>query len=252
MSTRADEAQFDRPLVEVTVSAPADEVWQALRDPATLQQWFGWDADTLAAEIQYIFHDHAVADDAARVLRFEGISDRFEVVTRGDATVIRVVRAAPTADTDWDEVFEDMTQGWIAFTRQLAFALQHHRGQTRRTLYFSGSPTGGSGVLAGPALGLSRTWTPGQTYAIAAPFGEQLAGEVWHRGRHQIGVTVRGWGDGLLVVMDRPPTERAPRGGSQMILTTYGLDDAAFAALSARWSSWWAEHFGPSDQPACA
>ncbi|MBC8070778.1 MAG: hypothetical protein IAG13_20800 [Deltaproteobacteria bacterium] len=240
---------FDRPLVEVTVSAPADDVWRALRDPAAIREWFGWDADSLDAEIEYIFAEHAEADDAARVLRF-GLGDRIEVEDRGATCIVRVVRPAPAADTDWDDVFDDMTQGWIAFTQQLAFAFDRHRGEVRRTLYFSGSPRHPGEPLAAVALGLGAGGV-GERYAVTPVPGESLVGAVWHRGRHQLGVSVEAWGDGLLLVMDRPPNDRWPQGSSQAILTTYGLDDAAFESLRSRWTAWWDEHFGPSTQSSC-
>jgi uncharacterized protein YndB with AHSA1/START domain len=242
---------FDRPLIELTISAPADRVWAALRDPALIREWFGWDADTLEAEIKIIFEDHASADDAARVLRFGGMGDgdRFEVVARGAETVVRLVRAAPSPDTDWDEFFEDITQGWIAFIRQLQFALERHPGGGRRTLYLSGSPRSAGAPLAAAALGLADAGRAGEPYAARAA-GAELAGRVWHRGRHQIGLTVDGWGDGLLVIMDRPASSASPRGGSQAILTTYGLGDEEFAALSRRWKTWWSEHFVPASPMA--
>ena len=88
----------------------------------------------LAAEIEVIFGDYADADDSARVLRFRawGIASRWW--RAGAETVVRLVRPAPSPDTDWDEFFEDITQGWIAFFRQLQFALDRHPGGGRRTL----------------------------------------------------------------------------------------------------------------------
>jgi uncharacterized protein YndB with AHSA1/START domain len=239
-------ATHDRPLVEVAVSASADDVWRALRDPAAIREWFGWDTDTLEGEIDFIFVQRARADDDARVLSF-GLGDRFEVEDRGATCVVRVVRPAPTADTDWDDVFEDMIQGWIAFAQQLAFAMSRHADERRRTLYFSGSPRAGGDPLAAVALGLEAGRT-GERYTIAPMADASLSGTVWHRARHQLGVTVDGWGDGLLVVMDRPANDRWPLGGSQAILTTYGLDDAAFESLRARWTRWWDDHFGPAAQ----
>lgn len=246
-----DVTTIDRPLVEVTVSAPAELVWQALRDPAMIRQWFGWDADTLAGEIDFIFVEHAEPSDAERVLRFEGMGDRFEVEARGDTSLVRVVRPEPTATTDWDEIFEDMTQGWIAFVQQLKFALERHPGADRRTLYLSGSPKPASPALAAAALGLDPGWSPGDAYSVATPPGDRLSGNVWHRGRHQLGTTVRAWGDGLLVVMDRPPSDRWPTGGSQVILTTYGLADPELEALGTRWTAWWNQHFDKPAQATC-
>ena len=236
----------DRPLVEVTISASADEVWRALRDPAAIREWFGWETDSLPAEIDFIFLQRASADDDAKVLRFS-MGDRFEIEDRGASCVVRVVRPAPTADTDWDDVFEDMTQGWIAFTQLLAFAMSRHAKEHRRTLYLAGSPRAAGDPLAKAALGLDAGKI-GERYTTMA--AESLSGTVWHRGRHQVGVTVDGWNDGLLVVMDRPANDRWPVGGSQAILTTYGLDDAAFESLRARWTRWWNDHFGPDKHSA--
>ena len=251
MSTPSKPPSVDEPLVEVTVSAPADEVWRWLRDPAVIAQWFGWDADTLPAEIEFIFVEHAVASEADRTVSFGDMPDRFELEVRGDTTIVRVVRSAPAADHDWDDVFEDMTQGWIAFFRQLEFALERHAADTRRTLYFSGSPRNAGDPLGVAALGLPAISAAGERYAVSSSTGETLAGQIWHRGRYQLGVTVDSWGDGLLIVMDRPASDRWPTGGSQAILTTYGLSDEAFSALETRWSTWWNDRFGPPAQSTC-
>ena len=73
----------DRLLVELTIAAPADEVWEAMRDPAKLNAWFGWEAESLPAEIEYIFVTHAKRDEDKRVLFFEGVPDRFELTDLG-------------------------------------------------------------------------------------------------------------------------------------------------------------------------
>ena len=232
---------FSRALIEVTIAAPADEVWKSLRDKERVAQWFGWDSDSLGAEIDFIW-GRATADDATRVLTF-GKGDRFEVEPRGTGCVLRVVRPSPTADHDWEDIFEDVTQGWIAFALQLRFALERHAGDKRRTLFLSGSPHAASRPLAARALGLPATGAPGTAYAITAPTGDALAGHVWHRGRHQLAVTVDGVGNGLLVAMDRAPDAKHPNGHSQVVLTTYGLSDRAFDELAARWRTWWSEGF---------
>ncbi|MFO0633689.1 MAG: SRPBCC domain-containing protein [Nannocystaceae bacterium] len=239
-----DNPMFDRPIVELTISAPADEVWRALRDPEQIQQWFGWDTDSLGDEIEYIFKDHASADDATHTITFGGRSDRVTLEARGTDCIVRMVRPAPATITDWDDVFDDEVQGWIAFFNQLAFAFARHRRASRRTLYFSGAPK--AGALAAAALGLPlQLRTPGAAVRVAAPTGDELVGTLWHRGRHQIGVTVDAWGDGLLVIIDRSPDAKRPAGSTQVILTTYGLSDAAFAALEDRWKRWWPSAFAP-------
>jgi hypothetical protein len=90
------------------------------------------------------------------------------------------------------------------------------------------------GLDAAPAAG--EPWT--------GPLGpDAAAGHVWFTARHQMGVTVDAWGDGLLVVVDQPPTEKKPRGSAMLTLTTYGLSEAALAELQTRWQAWWDERF---------
>jgi len=242
---------FPRALIEVTIAAPAEEVWRSLRDRERLAQWFGWDSDTLPAEIDYFFFAQGRGDDAKLVLHFEGENDRFEVEPRGDSCVVRLIQPAPTADHDWEDIFEDVTQGWIAFVQQLRFAVERHRDDRRRTLFLSGAPRRGGDPLACAALGLPEKAAAGASYAITAPMGDALAGRIWHRGRRQLGVTIDGLGDGLLIAMDRAPDDRRPHGHSQVIVTTYGLDDRSFDELAARWRTWWSERFDGT-MPGCA
>lgn len=234
----AEQPMEDRVLVEVTVPAPYSQVWAAMRDREALANWFGWDADSLADEIEFIFFTHAVADEANGVVNFEGVNDRYEVVADGDRTIVRVVRSRP-ADS-WSDVFDGMIEGWISFTWQLAFALERHAGETRRTVFLSGpSRADGLGRLL---LGLDAAGASGEPWA--GEIGPEAAsGQVWFVARHQTGVTVDAWGDGLLVVVDAPPSEKQPNGFTMLTLTTYGLSDADFAGLEARWKTWWDERF---------
>lgn len=237
--TEAAKPMEDHVLVEVTVPAPADAVWAALRDPKQIANWFGWDTDALKDEIDYIFLSHAEADEARRTVTFVGIPDRYEVEARGETSIVRVVRSAPVGE--WTDVFDGMIEGWISFTWQLAFAFARHPGEKRRTLFFSGPPHGNQ--LGRLVLGLDAAPAPGEPYSM--PLGpDAVSGQVWFTSRHQIGVTVDAWGDGLLVVAESPPNaDKRPRGATMLTLTTYGLSDAAFADLEARWKGWWETHF---------
>lgn len=244
--TEVAKAMEDHVLVEVTVPAPADAVWAALRDPAKIKDWFGWEADSLKDEIDFIFVTHAEADEERRVVSFVGVNDRYEVEARGDASLVRVVRSAPVGD--WSDVFDGMIEGWISFTWQLAFAFARHPGQARRTLFFSGPPR-----QEGPArslLGLDAAPAAGEPWSM--PLGPETAasGQVWFLARHQTGITVDAWGDGLLVVVDQPPTEKHPRGTTMLTLTTYGLAEAALAELQGRWQAWWDARFETA-APGC-
>jgi hypothetical protein len=241
--TEAAKPMEDHVLVEVTVPAPADAVWDALRDPAKIKTWFGWDTDALKDEIDFIFVTHAEADEARRTVTFVGVNDRYEVEARGETSIVRVVRSAPVGE--WTDVFDGMIEGWISFTQQLAFAFARHPGQQRRTIFFSGPPR--EDQLGRLALGLDAAPAPGEPYAM--PLGpDDASGHVWFVSRHQTGITVDAWGDGLLVVAESPPKkDKRPRGATMLTLTTYGLSDTAFTDLESRWKVWWDARFENAD-----
>ena len=113
--------------------------------------------------------------------------------------------------------------------RQLRFYLERHRGEDRGTLVL----TGDDGPSVAPEeLGL-RVAAAGERYEATTPWGDPLAGEVWFRSEHQIGVTVDAWGDGLLVLVGRPA------GGGMAILTTHGPPGEDADGLRAAWTTWW-------------
>lgn len=244
MTEAADQPMEDQVLVEVTVPAPANAVWAALRDPQQIRQWFGWEADSLKDEIDFIFVTHAEAEEERRVLRFVGVPDRYEVEARGDSSLVRVVRSVPAGNGS--DVFDGMIEGWISFTHQLAFAFARHAGATRRTIFFSGPPR--ADRLGRSVLGLDAAPAPGEPWSMPLGPDAEAAGEVWFVARYQIGVTVDGWGGGLLIVLDSPPKEdKRPRGSTMLTLTTYGLSDAAFADLEGRWKTWWDASFDTAE-----
>jgi hypothetical protein len=66
------------------------------------------------------------------------------------------------------------------------------------------------------------------------------SGDLWFRSEHQVGVTVDQYGPGLLLVTKA-------RDQASMTLSLYGVDDAAVADLTTRWSEWWVDHVGAPD-----
>lgn len=230
-------------LVDITISAPIEQVWQAVRDPELIKTWFGWDADTLAEEIAFIFVTSAT-EEPGHALQFgewEGSADRFELSAEGEGTRFRIVRSGG-APVDWDGVYEDITQGWVTFAQQLKLALEKHAGEGRRTIYLSGAAKPGVGEPSA-ALGLDRRLPAGSAYSAMLTSGDHVSGSVWHKTTFQTGYSVEQWTDGLLVVTDKGRSDKRPHGGGSVILTTYGLSSAAFAELEGRWKAWWAERY---------
>jgi hypothetical protein len=248
------------PFLSVTIGASPAEVWHALRDPAEITRWFGWEYDGLEDEIALIFHgavpegielppglDTAIeVDDDARTFRTG--PHLIEVIDADGGAVLRMTRVVDVGDDGWEmfhSEIDHIEEGWMTFFQQLAFAITHHRGEDRRTAF-------GMGLLPGDplaVLGLGSIPAPGQRYEAAPGPGDPLTGTVWFRSARQVGLTVEGWNDGLLVAAAVPGgTEGATP--AMAIATTYGLDDAAVAALGARWSAWWqATAVTPPEEP---
>ena len=240
--------KLEQVLVDITVAAPIESVWGALRDPAQIDNWFGWDAPSLAEEIKYIFVDNVTGDEASHVLRFDewegqGISERVELTTVAGGTRLTLVRSGG-APIEWTGVYEDISQGWINFFQQLRLALERHPGEGRRTIYLSGPSKAGVGEPS-MELGLAATVSlaPGASYSASLATGDDASGQVWYQTHFQTGLTVEQWGNGLLVVTDMGVSPKRPHGGGSVLLTTYGLDDAAFAALEQKWQAWRAERY---------
>lgn len=221
---------------EVAVAAPIDAVWRALRDPAQLRRWHGWEFDGLDAEIDAVYRRGAVEERATgpdRRLRTGGGGTVFEVRERDGATVVTVLLVLPPDDPAWHGWYDQVRSSWLTFAQQLRFALERHPGEDRRTSSVSGTRPGGA---AGPIelAGLAGLGDQGSPYAVRLPSGDDVAGEVWFRAPGQLGVTVAGWGDALLVVADEPPGA---------VLSTYGRDPGE---PGRRWETWWGGHFPPA------
>lgn len=216
------------PRIQVTVAAPADEVWRSLRDRTAIRRWHGWDSAELETEIDSIYFTDVTEEAERRTLTVNG-GDRFEVEPHDGGARITLTRAPLSGDPDWDAYYDEITEGWTTFLHQLRFAVERRPGASRRTLLFS-SPDTASDTLIG-RLGLDGPagQPPGTRYT-ATVAGQDIAGEVWFRSANQLGVTVDGWGEGLLVIAGTPAS-----GTSMAVLSTYGLPVEEFEELEERW-----------------
>ncbi|HEX4704572.1 MAG TPA: SRPBCC domain-containing protein [Pseudonocardiaceae bacterium] len=189
----------ETPRIEVTVAAPVDEVWDALRDKEKIRHWHGWETDGLDQEIDLIYFSEA--EENGRTLTLKEGGDSFELTPDDTGTRITLTRAAKGARPEWDEYYDEITEGWITFLHQLKFALERHPGQPRRTLFSSGQGK--------------------------APVS--IDGETFFRSDNQVGVVVPEWGDGLLVT-----GYNQARDQFMVVVTTYGLDDAALHQVAEK------------------
>ena len=195
--------------VEMPMRAGRDQVWEHLTQPPLLRQWFGWDYDSLDAEIQQIFVDQATLVAPERMGWADG--SYLDVSGDDDASVVRAVREGePPADP---EAYDAIEEGWKAFLSQLQFLLEQQPKGRRRTLYLTGETTGRQ------ALG--------------------LVGGDWAR----VG-TRTAWvvdPDGHLVVRSgHLPIDSPDAARTEVTVSTYGLNNAEFASYRDEWVKRWA------------
>jgi uncharacterized protein YndB with AHSA1/START domain len=192
---------MDKPFrVEVVVDAPRDAVWRALTEPEQIRHWFGWEYDGLEEEINVIFVEHATLVPPSLI----ELSDDgvIELEDLGERTLIRAIKPGDLHATEWQDVYGDIEEGWITFFHQLRHRLVRHPDSERRMIVLDGT--------------------------TALP---ELPGEPWHESRYQRGAE----SDGALVIIFAKPD-----GAAMLLVTTYDLDDTAFAAAERRWTDWWA------------
>ncbi|MEU4393624.1 hypothetical protein [Kribbella sp. NPDC023855] len=229
------------PQIVVTVAAPVEAVWDALRDKEKIRHWHGWEFDGLDAEVELIYFTEATADSETRTLEVQG-GDRFVVEPFEGGSRITLTRAPHADDSEWEAYYDDITEGWITFIQQLRFALERHPSESRRTRFYSGAGK------VGPAEQLGLDAAAGTPYQ-ADLVGESVTGHVWFRSEHQVGLTVDQWGDGLLVLSHIGPSDQKPDGAAMAVLTFYGLDDPAREQIDKRWQDWWSARY-PSNEEA--
>jgi uncharacterized protein YndB with AHSA1/START domain len=224
----------DRPRIVVTVAAPVEAVWDAMRDKEKIRHWHGWEYEGaqggLEEEIDLIYFTRVTADEESGILTL-GDGDQFVVEPVEGGSRVTLTRAAYGDNPEWDAYYDDITEGWITFLQQLRFAVERHPGEPRRTLFYSGA--GDRSPIVELGMDVQPAGTPYELELI----GAAAKGEVWFTSEHQVGLTVDGWGDGLLVLSHVPPSDKKPDGASMAVLSLYG--DVDRAAIDERWNAWW-------------
>jgi len=204
-----DESTLKPYAVQVSVNAGRDVAWEAMTQPPVLHQWFGWDYDGLDAEIRQVFIDEATLLAPERMGWADG--SYLEVVGDDDRSTVRAVReGGPPDDPDRYDAIEE---GWKAFLAQLRFLLDRRPKGRRRTLHLTGE----------------TTWR--QTHG--------LVDGGWERVGSRVAGTVDP--DGFLVVAaGHVPQDNPYAAAMQVVVSTYGLDDHAFASVRDDWTKRWA------------
>jgi uncharacterized protein YndB with AHSA1/START domain len=195
--------------VEISLTVGRDEVWDALTQPPLLRQWFGWDYDGLDAEIQHLFVDEATLWSPERMGWADG--SYLEAVGDDDTCTVRAVREGPPpADPGR---YDGIEEGWRAFLVQLTFLLTERPKGVRRTLYLTGETTG--------------------RQALSLVDGE------WTRVGRRVAWAVDADGH-LVVVAGHLPLDSPVAARVEITVSTYGLDDPAFAPVRDDWTRRWA------------
>ena len=222
--------QNDAVTIEVTVEAPAAEIWASLRDPARIRRWHGWEYDQLDEEIRTIFLDDVRADEDALTLVVAG-GDCFELLPDGRATRLILTRAEGAGAVDTGE--DDVTEGWLIFLHQLKFLHERQPDAVRRTLFFAGH--GDAGAL------------PRLLHTVPADVGPP-----WYSTGHHQGVELPDLGPGLLITVGKPSvTDEAGRStvDAMSVVTMYGLLDGEFGIQRDIWTAWWQSAYPDADDP---
>lgn len=134
--------------VEITkeIDAPVDEVWRAITEARSLEQWFPVEARVTPGPDGTLWLSWGEgAQGEARIFHWEPnkrfgwgeehggvrMATDFFLESNGAMTVVRVVTSGFSDDPAWDDDFHMMESGWKYFMSHLQVWLERHRGQAR-------------------------------------------------------------------------------------------------------------------------
>ena len=217
--------------------ARSRRVWAALRDPAQIEQWFGWDAPSLAEEIKFIFVDDATGDEASArhcsSASGRAASEAIELTT----VWWRHAPAAGSVGRRADRLDRRLRGHQPGLDQLLPAAAAGARAASGRGpahhLSFRPQPARHRRAVGGAGARRSDRPGTGSAYAATLGTGDSASGKVWYQTHFQTALTVEQWGNGLLVVTDMGVSPKRPHGGGSVLLTTYGLVRCRFRRARA-------------------
>jgi uncharacterized protein YndB with AHSA1/START domain len=199
--------------VSTSIEAPVEAVFRALTVPEQVREWFGYDYPGLDEEIRVGAVEGAKHVGPQRIEYEDG--SVIMLTPDGTRTVVKVVLPGSLTDAEWNELYDGVWEGWRTYFEQMRFWLEAAPPGRRRTVYLTGSAAGATlvGLLAG--------------------------GRVWFDGpRHRIVVDSAGH---LLAAASKEDLSAPGEARVNLVVTTYGLDDAAFAEVRDSWAARWRE-----------
>lgn len=137
--------------IERAVAATPEEVWGMLTTSEGLKRWFALDAKVepgLGGSVWLSWgpgaegeapidrwepNKHfAWAEDHGRA---EPVRVDIHIEGRDGATLVRIVQSGLSAEAEWDEMYDALTDGWTYFMHNLVFYFQHHGGRDRAMVW---------------------------------------------------------------------------------------------------------------------
>lgn len=201
--------------IERSVKASPEDVWTALTTGEGLKRWFPLDArvePSVDGSVwlswgpgcegeapvhiweeprRFGWTESYGEDEDGRPIR---VAVDFHIEGRAGGTVVRLVQSGLSASSDWDEMYDALTDGWTYFMFNLAYHFDVHDGKDRR-LVWRRHPT---------ALSRDEVWDrltgAGLVGDAVSLGGEQRAETVSRRDHHHFAATLPDLNDSVWFV----------------------------------------------------
>lgn len=232
------------------IDAPVDEVWRAITEARSLEQWFPVDARVTPGPDGTIWLSWGEGSQGeAKIFHWEPnrrfgwgeevggvrMATDFFLEARGAKTVVRVVTSGFSDDPAWDDDFHMMEGGWNYFMSHLQVWLERHRGQTRVLAHSreqSDHTKAEAFARLARALGFTEAPARNGRVAVTTSEGDRFEGSIIALNPGvQMGMVIGNLDHALLFIEMEGRKDRAK---PALWLSTYGLSDADSSALAAR------------------